>query len=41
MEDYVRSGHEAEVAKNLTLKWIQNKFRLNNQTTEDLSLPVP
>jgi len=41
MEDYIRSGHEAEVAKNLTLKWIQDKLRLNNQTMEDLSLPVP
>ncbi|XP_045035977.1 ATP-dependent DNA helicase PIF1-like [Daphnia magna] len=41
MEDYIRSGHEANVAKNLTLKWIQDKLRLHNQTMEDLSLPVP
>jgi hypothetical protein len=41
MEDYVRSGHEEEVAKNLTLKWIQDKLLLNNQLMENFSLPVP
>ncbi|XP_045036690.1 ATP-dependent DNA helicase pif1-like [Daphnia magna] len=41
MEDYIRSGHEANVAKNLTLKWIQDKLRLHNQAMENLSLPVP
>ncbi|XP_045031637.1 ATP-dependent DNA helicase pif1-like [Daphnia magna] len=41
IEYYIRSGHEANVAKNLTLKWIQNKLRLHNQTMEDLSLTVP
>ncbi len=41
MEDYVRSGHEDEVAMNLTLKWIQDKLPLNNQLMENLSLPVP
>jgi hypothetical protein len=40
MEDYVRSGHEEEVAKNLTLKWIQDKLLLNNQLMENFSLPV-
>jgi hypothetical protein len=41
MEDYVRSGHEEEVAKNLALKWIQDKLLLNNQLMENFSLPVP
>jgi hypothetical protein len=41
MEDYVRSGHEEEVAKNLTLKWIQDKLLLNNHLMENFSLPVP
>ncbi|EFX69182.1 hypothetical protein DAPPUDRAFT_258903 [Daphnia pulex] len=40
MEDCVRSGHEEEVAKNLTLKWIQDKLLLNNQMMENFSLPV-
>ncbi len=40
-EGYVRSGHENEVAKNLTLKWIQDKLLLNNQLLEDFSLPFP
>jgi ATP-dependent DNA helicase PIF1 len=31
MENYVQSGHEDEVVKNLTLKWIQDKFLPNNQ----------
>jgi len=41
MEDFIRKGHSAEITKNLTLKWIQDKLRLNNQQMEDLSLPVP
>jgi PIF1-like helicase len=41
MEDYVRTGHEDEIAKNLMLKWIQDKLQLNNQSMEDHSLPVP
>ncbi|XP_045033918.1 ATP-dependent DNA helicase pif1-like [Daphnia magna] len=41
MEDFIRSGHDANVAKNLTLKWIQDKLRLNNKTMEEFSLPVP
>ena len=41
MEDYVGSGHDVEIAKNLTLKWIQDKLQLNNQSMEDLCLPVP
>ena len=41
MEDFVRNGHEPGVAKNLILKSVQDKLRLNNQTMEELSLPVP
>ena len=41
MEDFIRTGHDAEVAKNLTLKWIQDKLILHNRTMEELSLPVP
>ncbi|XP_046632783.1 uncharacterized protein LOC124312311 [Daphnia pulicaria] len=41
MEDFIRNGHDAEIAKNLTLKFIQDKLLLNNQTMENLSLPVP
>ncbi|XP_057376187.1 uncharacterized protein LOC130697273 [Daphnia carinata] len=41
MEDFINSGLEVNVAKNLTLKWIQDKLRLHNQTMEDLSLPIP
>jgi hypothetical protein len=41
MEDYIRRGHEENVSRNLALKWIQDKLHLNNQTMEDLSLPVP
>ncbi|KZS10733.1 Uncharacterized protein APZ42_024749 [Daphnia magna] len=41
MEDFIRSGHDANVAKNLTLKWIQDKLRLNNKTMEEFSLPAP
>jgi hypothetical protein len=41
MEDYIRRGHEKNVSRNLALKWIQDKLHLNNQTMEDLSLPVP
>ncbi|XP_032789754.2 uncharacterized protein LOC116926943 [Daphnia magna] len=41
MEDFIRSGHDANVAKNLTLKWIQDKLRLNNKTMEEFSLTVP
>jgi len=37
----VRRGNEENVSRNLALKWIQDKLRLNNQTMEDLSLPVP
>ena len=41
MEDYVRSGHGVQIAKNLALKWIQDKLQINNQSMEDLCLPVP
>ncbi|KZS03775.1 Uncharacterized protein APZ42_033417 [Daphnia magna] len=41
MANFIRSGHDANVAKNLTLKWIQDKLRLNNKTMEEFSLPVP
>nr|CAH0107953.1 unnamed protein product [Daphnia galeata] len=40
MEDFIRRGHAENVSRNLALKWIQDKLRLNNQTIEDLSLPV-
>jgi hypothetical protein len=40
MKDYVRSGHEDEVDKNLKLMWIQDKLLLNNQLMENFSLPV-
>jgi len=41
MKDFVRNGHEPEVARNLTLKSVQDKLNLNHQTMEELSLPVP
>jgi hypothetical protein len=41
MEDYIRRGHQENVSRNLALKWIQDKLHLNNQTMEDLSLPIP
>ncbi len=41
MEDLIRKRHDENVLRNLALKWIQDKLNLNNQTMEDLSLPIP
>lgn len=35
-EDFIRNGHDAKKAKNLTMKFIQDKLLLNNQTMENL-----
>jgi hypothetical protein len=41
MEDFIRRGHDENVSRNLALKWIQDNLHLNNQTMEELSLPIP
>ncbi|XP_045025503.1 ATP-dependent DNA helicase pif1-like [Daphnia magna] len=40
-EDYQRNGHGEEVAKNLALKWIQDKIVQNGEKYEDFELPIP
>jgi hypothetical protein len=35
IEDYVKRGHQAEVAKKLALKWIQDKILQNGAIYED------
>lgn len=42
MEDYLRRGHNEEVAKNLNLRWIQEKLQGNGFNMEvDFLLPAP
>ena len=41
IEDFVKRGHQAEVAKNLALKWIQDKILQNGAIYENFQLPIP
>jgi len=41
MDDFIRNDYDAQVARHLTLKWIQEKLALANITMESLNLPVP
>jgi nucleoside-triphosphatase THEP1 len=41
IEDYTRSGHDAEIAKNLALKCIQDSLKMNGRLLEDFNLPLP
>jgi ATP-dependent DNA helicase PIF1 len=41
IEDYTRSGHDAEIAKNLALKCIQDSLKMNGRLSEDFNLPLP
>ena len=41
IEDYTRSGHNAEIAKNLALKCIQDRLKMNGRTLEEFHLPFP
>jgi thymidylate kinase len=41
IEDYTRSGHDAEIAKNLALKSIQDSLKMNGRLSEDFNLPLP
>ncbi|XP_046438429.1 uncharacterized protein LOC124189959 [Daphnia pulex] len=40
-ERVMQSGHEAEIAKNLALKCIQDSLKMNGRLSEDFNLPLP
>ena len=37
-KDYIRSGHNAEITKNLSLKSIQDGMKINGRTLEEFKL---
>ena len=39
-EDYIRSGHNPEIANNLSLKSIQDGLKMNGRSLEEFNLPL-